>query len=727
MDAEFQPCKNAVPREGMVLRVPGHDTAKFLRLTHVFNGCVYVMWVGRPEEARNARRPRKLSADELANLVKTPGATWGLLPLPLPLSDTPEKNSVAGNTLEGTWRIVRPLISSFCDIHNLSRERFTSLIKEHACRTQTSPTTLKRLVLRFYYFGGTKLALRPLPPGSPPESATPKQDRSRKKAEAPARRRGRQSVLAQQHGGNDFVVSGDDIQDMQRVYSRFCRNGTSTLGYAHDKYLSDRFRQRHPEEYRQYSEGFRSEPITLRQFRYYTIEARASDGNVQATRIARLQESTGALQASGPGEITEVDATGGRIFLVDRNTPPVCLGLPVIYIAIDRWSRFITGIYVSLKSASYDELRYLLLVCMTPREARFRWLNVNVNDSDWVCGRLSAVIAADHGSDFRSESTRQAVADDLRIELVYMPPLCPDAKAIVERAIGVLKQNMASKSFKGSYKARPLDPKSRQAVREAKTAAVHTLSELYRALVDLVIEHNNRPHTALRRRKILTQAHIQPTPTQAYLWGLENISGLRSPSLTDEDYKRMLLASGIGHISKGVCRFLNRSYYPANADAMLIAARSTHRSKEVPVRYDRTFPHTIFLTTPQHKWAEFRIAPDAMEELRGLSLDEEEALSRTGLYLWSEADTDARRKRVNVLAEKADRRTATKASASEPRRGRAREHETAEIKRRLANNPPAESEAIDSSSVAKQDDWQTLVQAERDRTLAAVRRQRKGK
>jgi putative transposase len=182
--------------------------------------------------------------------------------------------------------------------------------------------------------------------------------------------------------------------------------------------LATYFRRSHPEEYAAYIHGQRSEPATLRQFRYYTIEARPPDDERQLGRAERQLRSKGTLQANAPGQITEVDATGGRIFLEIKDKAGKSVLKPIIYFAIDRWSRFITGVYVSLQPPSYDELRYLLLVCMTSREKRFGWLNVNVTDKEWPVGRLTIAMTFDRGSEFLAESTKQAAADDLRIELI---------------------------------------------------------------------------------------------------------------------------------------------------------------------------------------------------------------------------------------------------------------------------------------------------------------------
>lgn len=707
----------------MILRVSERNRTRFLRLTHVFDNCVYGMFVGEPSEARTVKRPKKFTLQQLDLLIANPGSTWGQFDLPAALRDAPTADSIPGETLEYRWKVIKPLIESFLEPDNLSRINFSRLIAEYSKKKKISATTLKRWVLRFYYFGGIKNALLSLPPGSKPNE-------EQQADKLPTRRRGRQSCQISEYGRNDFVASKCDIETIIKVYERFCKKGNSTVAYAYEKYLANEFKRDHPSEYADYINGKRSEPITLRQFRYYATEARMRDEKVQSEKAESRSKSRGKLQAASPGDITEADATGGRIFLVERNHPEKSIDKPWIYIAIDRWSRFVLGVYVSLKPPSYDELRYLLLVCMTSREARFHAINANVSDKDWPRGRLSSVMTFDRGSDFLSESTKQAAADELRIELTYLPPGCPDGKAIVERVIGVLKRRMASRNLKGSYKDRPHDLETKRAEKKAEVVAAYTLAEIYRILIDEVIQHNHRPHPLLRSRKILTQENVEPTPEQAYLWGLEHLGGAHNPPLTDADYKLLLMASSEGYIGDGVCRFLNRQYKPKNSPAKFLAAKSTSKFNKIKIRYDRTFPEIICIPNRHGEWAEFEMTDESKEALRGLTLDEEEALVAPNRLLWAKADTAARRERVQNLSTKSTRASARRGStASEQASSKeARERETKDIKQRLTDDPSRRSSAeVANRHRAKEVAWETRYAEEERKLLASIRAQRKKK
>lgn len=713
---------------GSVLRLGG-DAATYLRITHLFSDCVYAMWVGEANQARTARRPRKVSFGELEELASSPGAQWGRLELPPALSDSPAPQSQRDLNLNAAWLAVKPLLDHFKKEQNLARHMFSRLIHHQAARSRVSPHTLRRWVLRYYYFGGSRLALLPLPTGiepRPEEDDTPPQLEDGVKQVS--QRRGPKSKLSRKLGNNTFVVSELDIVDMCTALRRARAHGTKTQTDAHVDYLATEFRKRHPDLYAAYECREHPEPVTLRQFRYYTQEPNNAPLN-SASRSAKAGVYTAALYARGPGEITEIDSTGGRLFLRPERQPDICLGGPTIYIAIDRWSRYILSVYLSLAKPSYEELRYTLLVAFTSRKIRFQALDIDIDDTRWPPGKISASLCADRGPDLLSESAVQSIANDLRIEFNILPPLCPDGKAIVERLIGVLKQHMPAAGIQGAYPDRPKDVASRKTAKAARCAAVHSLAEAYAKLIGLVEDHNNRPHSVLKRYALLAQAGVPPTPKAAYQWGLDNLTGLRSPPFSDDDYYRLLLSTDTATLSKRVLLYHSRAYRPADLLARKLIVTSTGRRKKVEVRVDKTEPSRIFVPTGHHAWATFEMTDGAMQELHGVTLDEEDALAASASQLWATAEHDARRTRVAHRAADSRRRSPRHAPVvDDPQTQRAlRAEETAALKQQLNGaNAPHDAPPC-SPPVPPVVDWQKIEQAQRTRLVEFIRQKRHAK
>lgn len=644
------------------------------------------------------------------------------------LTNEPAQGSDRSIQLETAWSLVEPLIKAFKRKTNLSRQSFTTLIRQHAEETETSQTTLLRTILRYYYFGGTRLALLPLPPGvKPGHTSYPiaaGEDRE------PPKRRGRQSALAQELGRNEFIVRAEDIEDMVACFRRLLTKGPAFKTTAHEEYLAGEFRRRHPTIYALYIAGKALEPVTARQFRYYVDEhLRVNDELARNMRTHQRNPGyLGSVRAAGPGEIYEIDATGGRLHLISNDNPPVHVGKPTIYLLIDRWSRFVVSAYISLRSPSYEEVRHALLIAFTSREARFSRLGVNVTDARWPVGRMPAVICPDRGSDFMGDAMEQSIVNDLRIDLTPLPPLCPDGKAIVERLIREVKRRMAASGIEGAYADRPMDPRTKRTARKAEAGAVRTLAEAYRTLINIIEDHNNRPHRTLRRRRVLTQAGISPTPRNAYLWGLKNITGLRSAPLSEDDYHRLLMSTDKASIANGVLSYKSRPYLSDNEQAVELARRSTGRAKAVVIRLDKTLPTEVLVPSDQGPWARFVMTPGTANEITGLSLDEEEALAGRTSLLWARAEHEGRIARVAAKnAKRAPSRKGRSTAVKLPKAEQmaARNRETARMKEGLLGRiAPQTSEPSQEDAPTNTADWARLEEEERLRSLALIRQHR---
>src|SRR6266849_520517 len=249
MPLDFKPMRAPAVTVGLALRIV--DTERLLRITHLFKTSAYVMWVGDAEDARYARRPARISRRHLEEMASLSGSCWGTLSLPKAHVDNPQPGSERECLVESAWNLIEPLVRFFDDERNLDRAKFSQAIQSRAKNTGTDFITLRRLLLRYYYFGRSKFALLALPSG--PTSATPGSPDSGSDHIATegrkSRRRGRQPSLAASLGPNEFVASEDDVSDMVNCVNRLLTNGVTYFSKAHEAYLGQEFRTRHPQEY----------------------------------------------------------------------------------------------------------------------------------------------------------------------------------------------------------------------------------------------------------------------------------------------------------------------------------------------------------------------------------------------------------------------------------------------------------------------------------------------
>ena len=718
---DFSPLTNARPTVGLVLQIPTNGP-RYWRVTHLFENALYFVWVNEPEKFIYARRPFRRTYSQIDHLCSE-GAVWGRLALPQYLASSLSEESDQ-SALTAAWEQISPLIETLSIEDNLDRTNFTRLIRSHAESKQIEFRSLYRSVLRYYYFGALKRALLPLPRGPrigyrPYALAT--------SSSLPQKRRGRLSGIERKLGVNDFVLSQSDIQQMMERIRKALSSGPLLITDAYENYMREDFAKTHPTVFREYVDKRRTVPVTLRQFRYHANLADLDSTLIDnLLRASRPGDHTGSLYASGPAEVYEIDSTGGRIHLVSKYDRGALLGTPLIYLIIDRWSRYIPSVYMSLRDASYEEVRHALLVAFTSRE-RFQRLGVDVDDETWPIGRVSASLCCDRGSEYLSYAMIQSAVDDLRIEQTILPPYCPDAKAIVENTIGTLKARMVNSGLKGVYAKRPIDPISKRAKKAASAVAVETLGDAYRVLIEKVIEHNNREHSALRKLKVLAQAGVPPTPQAAYLWGLENISSLRRPPLTDEDYRRLLLSIDKASLSNGQLRYRKHLYDPADEAAHALCMRSGKRPRQISIRVDKPSPYEVFCPDSQGNWARFEPSRSARNEMDTLQPDEEDVLESQGATLWVSAKDDSLRTRLSDGSKRSgpSRKRAERKSISEEERRHLRKTETKAIKGILTQQPqPREFPHQDAHS--SEDGW---VQREQDSQLKAldiIRKHRRG-
>jgi transposase InsO family protein len=659
---------------------------------------------------------------QLNKLSTQPGTVWGTLALPSPFVGLPPDES-REQRIEAAWILIAPLVRLFDQEKMLDRHKFTAKINERADAMGAKRLTVWRLIQRYYYFGRNRNALLPLPAGPIRGSKSETEVRSQATTGG-AKRRGPHPILAKSLGPIKFVVASEDIQDMVKRLRRSLRKSVTYLTDAHEAYLEKDFRRRHPDVYEAYVNGVIPEPVTYRMFRYHVVRASQLEEDLAKNLRLKVRERgyTNAHRAMGPGEIYELDATGGRIILVSKGIRPVKLGTPWIYIVIDRWSRYVLAVYVTLRHPSYDGVSTVLLIAFTSRE-RFRFLGFEVDEERWPVGVPPFSILPDRGSEMTCKAFQEAVSgDDLRIGIINPEPRSPDAKAIIERLIRVFKQRMKASKLKGVFAERPVTPDARREKEAAAEAATESIWDLYRELLKIVDDHNNRPHKALKRNLLLKQAGLAATPRNAYVFGLEHITDLRKLERSTEDVRRILLKTETANLSNGVLRFRTRVYDPANDAAARICGQSTSSQAKVQVKVDPSAPYELFVPNKRGIWAHFKISQGGEAELSRVTLDEEEALAAPSKLLNAQAENDARIRRLN------ERNSEPRPSKRKPsihvdrkEQNAAGAAESAEMNAALFGGRPSRGTAPPKKPPAPEK-WEDLAAVERSRSVDATRR-----
>lgn len=140
----------------------------------------------------------------------------------------------------------------------------------------------------------------------------------------------------------------------------------------------------------------------------------------------------------GPLSVIQIDHTPADIILVDdRHRKPI--GRPYITVAIDVYSRMITGYYISLDAPSVTSVGMCLTRSILPKQDLL--LKHGIQGVDWDVFGIPKKIHVDNGADFRAESLKKSCSL-YGINIEFRPLARPEYGGHIERIIGNLMEEV---------------------------------------------------------------------------------------------------------------------------------------------------------------------------------------------------------------------------------------------------------------------------------------------
>jgi putative transposase len=160
---------------------------------------------------------------------------------------------------------------------------------------------------------------------------------------------------------------------------------------------------------------------------------RADTAGVKATT-----QTPGSLVATRPLEVVQIDHTEVDVVVVDEEKRQPLPGRPWLTLAIDVFSRMVTGFHLSMSEPS----RLSMGLCML--RATFdktEWLKDHDVSEEWPTVGLPEMIGVDNGSDFKSATFRRACENEgIRVE--FRPPGRPHYGGHIERRMGTMMKDV---------------------------------------------------------------------------------------------------------------------------------------------------------------------------------------------------------------------------------------------------------------------------------------------
>lgn len=191
--------------------------------------------------------------------------------------------------------------------------------------------------------------------------------------------------------------------------------------------------------------------------------------------------------ASFPLSVVQIDHTPADLMLVDEvHRKPI--GRPWITLAIDVFSRMVTGYYLSFDPPSETSVAMCVAHSILPKE---EWLAAHDVEARWDVWGVMTKVHTDNGSDFRSDNFQKAcLAHDIVHE--FRPVKRPRYGGHIERLLGTFMSelhDLPGTTFSNIKEREDYD---------SEKQAVMTKSEFERWLVTLICKfYHQRPHASL--------------------------------------------------------------------------------------------------------------------------------------------------------------------------------------------------------------------------------------
>lgn len=272
-----------------------------------------------------------------------------------------------------------------------------------------------------------------------------------------------------------------------------------------------------------------------------------------------------------PLDVIQIDHTPLDIQIVDT-TYRKAIGRPYLTIAIDVYSRMITGFYLSLQAPGYFSVSQCLLHSFLPKET---FLKEQKIEGEWNIFGVPRIIHVDNGQDLVSKDM-QKVCEDLHITLMKRPVANPQFGAHVERVFGTINKeihNLSGSTFrnvqaKGDY--------------DSVKKATFTLEELTRWLTQYI---TNAYHKEIHHG-------LGMSPDEKYhqgIFGDETTAGtgvLPSILLNEEDIKIMLMKTEYRFVQKNGIALNGITYYSDLLRHWINKKNDKGEKISVKVKYD---------------------------------------------------------------------------------------------------------------------------------------------
>lgn len=448
------------------------------------------------------------------------------------------------------YNLVKDIVVDRVFLFDYATKKRVPHLAEYAKHFGIDRKALSRLLTQYWRYGQDKMAL--LPAFSKSGGLGKEKKPTNKPLGAPKRPR----TLAVERS-EKYIISDTDKANFKKALKKYhLRESGLTLAKTFKKMLIDSY----AEEVR-IADACGRPPLvpTQKQFNYWSrrlftkdeiIKRRTSENDFLRNKRGLLGSVT--QDSYLPGSHFEIDATVADVHIVSELGAQHLLGRPTIYVVVDRASRMIVGVHVSLYHASWRAARQALANSFLPKSDYCREFGISINNSEWPCAHKPKELVCDNG-EMIGQEPRKALTP--MTKLSFTPPYRPDCKGVVEKRFDILNKDVIHE-FLGTTRGGNVVRGSR----DPRKDAIYTLKEVTAEIIKSVLEHNNSMLDDLAfSSPLLIGNDLSPTPINYWkIHVLKHKHELQSANF-DEVIARLLPSAEVSMTRSGV--HYNGLYY----------------------------------------------------------------------------------------------------------------------------------------------------------------------
>jgi hypothetical protein len=298
---------------------------------------------------------------------------------------------------------------------------------------------------------------------------------------------------------------------------------------------------------------------TLRQFKYWFYKNRdvenvikKREGEKKFALNYRQLNSDSTQEAFAPGFRYQVDATVADIYLVSRIDKSSVIGRPVIYLAVDVFSRMIAGVHVCLEGPNWNGMASLIYNCMENKVVYCKRFGITIKHEDWPVEGIPQVILGDRGE--LVGPVGESAIDNLSIVVENAPSGRGDAKGIVEQNFNIINTKLKS-WLPGAVKKEYREGRKLRYIDEARL----DINEFTKIIIINILNRNKRIMQKYPITQEMIDAGIKINPLGIWEWGMKNRAG-KLRRLPDELLRIHLMKRDKAIITESGIKFAQMKY-----------------------------------------------------------------------------------------------------------------------------------------------------------------------